>query len=59
MSKKLLFLTAEGIGNVIQCLPILRTLKEVLEYDVTFYHMVGSYAIPHKLLKYISANLSA
>lgn len=44
--KRLLFCQGEGIGNVIQCIPVIRTLNEVLGYNVDFWHAHGSYVIP-------------
>lgn len=45
-NKKILFMTGEGIGNVIQCLPVVRTLKEVLHYKIDFWWAFGRYTIP-------------
>ncbi len=45
--KKLLFITAEGIGNVIQTIPTIRTLKEVLGYQIDTWCAFGNYPIPH------------
>lgn len=53
MSNKILFCTGEGIGNVIQCIPVIRTLKEVLGYKVDFWHAFGSYGINKKLIPYV------
>jgi len=53
MAKKLLFMTGEGIGNVIQCIPTLRTLKESLGYSITLWHAFGSYGIVHNLIPYV------
>ena len=50
--KRVLFCTGQGIGNVIQCIPVIRTLKEVLGYEVDFLHMYGSYGLP-KLIPYV------
>ena len=50
--KKLLFCTGEGIGNVIQTIPVIRTLKEVLGYEIDFWHAFGSFQIP-KLIPYV------
>ena len=44
---KLLFVTAEGIGNVIQTLPTLRTLKKVLGHQIDTWWAFGNYPIPH------------
>jgi len=51
MSKRLLFCTGEGIGNTIQCIPVVRTLVEVLGYDVDVWHAFGSYNTP-KIIPY-------
>ncbi len=45
MSNKLIFCTAEGLGNVVQTFPAVRTIKEVLGYDVDFWHAFGHYNI--------------
>lgn len=50
--KKLLFCTAEGVGNVVQCIPVIRTLKEVLHYDVDCWLAFGHYTIP-KIFPYV------
>jgi len=50
--KRILFCTGQGIGNVIQCIPVIRTLKEVLGYKIDFWHMYGSYILP-KLIPYV------
>ena len=52
MSNRILFCTAEGIGNVLQTIPVIRTLKEVLGYKVDLWHAFGSFNIP-KLIPYI------
>lgn len=52
MSNKILFCTGEGVGNTIQTIPVVRTLKEVLEYDVDYWHAFGSYEIP-KIIPYV------
>ena len=46
-NKKILFITGEGVGNVIECIPAIRTLKEVLHYDIDVLHAFGHYPIPH------------
>lgn len=50
---KLLFCTGEGIGNVIQTLPVVRTIKEVLGHDIDFWHAYGTFKIPGKLMPYV------
>jgi ADP-heptose:LPS heptosyltransferase len=50
--KRILFCTGEGIGNVIQTIPVVRTLKEVLGYEVDFWHAFGFYRLPN-LIPYI------
>ena len=52
--KKILFCTGEGIGNVVQVIPVLRTLKEVLNYEVHFFMVFGSYDIPGGIFPYVS-----
>lgn len=49
---KILFCTGEGIGNVIQTVPVLRTIKEVLGYDIDMWYAFGAFAIP-KLIPYV------
>jgi len=51
-NKKILFMTAEGVGNVVQCAPVIRTLKEVLHYDVDCWWAFGHYTIP-KIFPYV------
>ena len=51
-NRKILFCTAEGIGNVVQCIPAIRTLKEVLHYDVDCWWAFGHYTIP-KIFPYV------
>lgn len=51
MIKKLLFLSAEGIGNCVQLIPCMRTIKEVLGYDIDYYHIFGGFFIP-KIIPY-------
>ncbi len=45
--KKLLFMTAEGVGNVIENIPAIRTIKEVLGFEIHVWHAFGHYPIPH------------
>lgn len=53
MSKsKLLFCTGEGIGNVIQTIPVIRTLNEVLGFEIDFWHAFGTFRIP-KVIPYV------
>ena len=53
MSKsKLLFCTGEGVGNVIQNIPVIRTLNEVLGFEIDFWHAFGSFPIP-KVIPYV------
>lgn len=52
-NKKIIFCTGEGIGNTIQCLPTVRTLVEVLGYEVDFWHMFGSFHMQSGVFKYI------
>lgn len=48
--KRILFCTGQGIGNVIQCIPVIKTLEEVLGYGVDFWRAYGNYTIPRDLL---------
>jgi len=50
---KLLFCTGEGIGNVIQTIPVIRTIKEVLGYSVDLWHAYGTFKISGKLIPYV------
>jgi ADP-heptose:LPS heptosyltransferase len=52
--KRILFLTGEGIGNVIQTIPTIRTITDVLGYKVDFVHLFGSFKIPEELIPYVS-----
>lgn len=52
MNKRLLACHGEGIGNCIQISPCLRTLKEVLGYEIDFWHAFGSFPIP-KIIPYV------
>lgn len=52
--KKILFCTGEGIGNVVQTIPVLRTLKEVLGYEIHFFRVFGAYIIPKDIFPYVS-----
>ncbi len=45
--KRILFMTAEGIGNVIENIPAIRTIKEVLGFEIDVWHAFGNYPIPH------------
>ncbi len=56
-TKKLLFCTGEGVGNTVQILPCLRTLKELLGYDTTLWHAFGSFPISDNLIPYASKTL--
>ena len=46
MAEKLLVAHAEGLGNCVQIFPTIRTLKEVLGYDIDYFHAFGHYKIP-------------
>jgi hypothetical protein len=50
---KILFCTGEGIGNVIQTIPVIRTLTEVMGHKVDFWHAHGSYGIKDRLIPYV------
>ena len=52
LSNRLLFCTGEGIGNVCQTIPVIRTLKEVLGYDIDFWHAFGAFHI-EKFIPYV------
>ena len=52
MLNKILFCTGEGIGNVIQTIPVIRTLKEVLGVKIDFWYAFGTFAIP-KIIPYV------
>lgn len=52
MNKKLLFLSAEGVGNCVELIPCIRTIKEVLGYSVDYYHAFGSFFIS-KIIPYV------
>ena len=49
---KLLFCSGEGVGNVIQTIPVIRTLNEVLGFEIDFWHAFGSFPIP-KVIPYV------
>jgi len=51
--KKLLFCTGEGIGNVIQTIPVIRTLKEVLGFEIDLWHAFSSFPVP-KVIPYVN-----
>ena len=52
MSKKILFCSGEGIGNVVQCIPVIRTIKERLGLEVDMWHAFGGFQIP-KIIPYV------
>jgi len=52
MSNRILVCSAEGIGNCIQLSPCLRTLKEVLGYELDYWHAFSSFKIP-KIIPYV------
>lgn len=58
MSKKILLISGEGLGNFCQLLPLLRTLREVLGYDVDYCHLFGSYSLGDFKIPYINKQLS-
>lgn len=58
-SDHILFCTGQGIGNVIQCIPIIWTLKEVLGYSVDFWHAYGDYPLPNNLFQNINKFLTS
>jgi ADP-heptose:LPS heptosyltransferase len=58
MSKnKILFATGEGIGNVIQTIPVIRTLNEVLGFEIDLWHAFGSFPMP-KAIHYVNKWIS-
>ena len=52
MIKKLLVAHGEGLGNVCQILPTVRTIRETLGYEMDFWHIYGSFQIP-KFFNYV------
>ena len=50
MDKKLLFVTGEGIGNVIQTIPVIRTISQF--YDIDFWWSFGTFTTSQKLIPY-------
>lgn len=53
MNKKILFCSGEGLGNILQTIPVIRTLKEVLGYDIDFWWAFSSYLSREKLIPYV------
>jgi len=51
---KLLFCTGEGLGNVTQTIPVIRTLKEVLNVSVDFWHVFGNFRLD-KFIPYVDS----
>ncbi len=49
---RLIFASAEGIGNCIQTIPVIRTLKEVLGYEVDYWHAFSGFNIS-KIIPYV------
>jgi hypothetical protein len=47
--EKIIFASAEGVGNIISCLPTLITIKEVLGFEITFWRAFGNYSIPRNI----------
>jgi ADP-heptose:LPS heptosyltransferase len=52
MGRKILFCTGEGLGNVVQTIPVVRTLTEVLNYKVDYWHAFGSFQVP-RIMPYV------
>jgi len=50
--KRILFCTGEGIGNVIQTIPVIRTLSDN-GYVVDFWHAFGGFSLHKRLIPYI------
>lgn len=48
MKKKILFCTGEGIGNTVECAPVLNTLKS-MGYTVDMWHAFGAFSIKNNL----------
>ena len=57
MNKKILFCSGEGIGNIMQCAPVIRTIKEKLGFKIDFWHAFGSYQIP-KIIPHVDIWMS-
>lgn len=53
MKKRILVAHAEGLGNCVEIIPCIRTLKEVLGYNIDFWWVFGSYVPVQKLIPYI------
>ena len=58
-NKRIIFLTGEGIGNVIQTFPTLRTLKEVSGFEVDFCHLFGTYSVDSLHVPYVNRVLTS
>ena len=54
MTKNILVLHGEGIGNCVQIFPLLRTLKECLGYNVYYCHVFGSYVVDPLMCPYVT-----
>ena len=52
MSRKILVCHAEGLGNCIELVPAIRTLKEVLGYDIDYWHAFSGFKLP-KVIPYV------
>jgi len=52
MSNRILFCTGEGVGNVIQTIPVLRTLRESLGVKIDFWYVYGTFQLP-KIIPYV------
>lgn len=52
MDKKILFCTGEGIGNTIQTIPVIRTIKENFA-AIDLWHAFGNYSIHNDLIPYV------
>jgi len=50
---RILVMHAEGVGNCVQIIPCLRTIKEVLGYNIDYLHMFGTFSIPH-IIPYVN-----
>ena len=49
--ERLLFVSGEGVGNITQTIPVVRTLSQ--EYDVDYWHAFGSFPLPAGFFPYI------
>ena len=50
--KRILFCTGEGLGNVTQTIPIIRTLAKNFNAPIDMWHVYGSFSLP-KFIPYV------